>query len=166
MSMIFNFLRVSGAELDEYLQDSSLLEDRIFDDESDDGSLEDIDKSWEGLLFILTGQNLEGMENQEHSLSKVFFSGQVIDNEQDLGYGPGHYLTAEQVKHVNAEIAGISSADIKAKFDAKRMTELEVYPNIWDEEEAVNYLAEYFTTVQDVYATASKNNEAVITFLN
>lgn len=165
MSMIGNLLRVTKTELEEYLKDSSLLENRIYNDdsESEDPNLVDIDKSWDGIIFLLTGQNFD---NSNHPLTKVLFSGQIIDEEQDLGYGPGQYLTPEQVKEVNEQISKISIEELSKKFDAKRMTELEVYPNIWEDEDEVNYLTEYFQTIQEVYAEASKNDEAIITFIN
>ena len=165
MSMIGNLLRVTKTELEEYLKDSSLLEDRIYDDESDDEdpNLVDIDKSWEGILFLLTGQNLETID---HPLARVLFSGQIIDEEQDLGYGPGQYLTPDEVKELNAEISKITTEELSKKYDAKKMMELEIYPNAWEEDNMVNYLTDYFKAVQEVFAEASKNDEAIITFLN
>lgn len=165
MSMIGNLLRVTKTELEEYLKDSSLLEERIYNEESDDEdpNLVDIDKSWDGIIFLLTGQNFE---NATHPLTKVLFSGQIIDEEQDLGYGPRQYLTPEQVKELNEQISKISIEELRKKYDAKRMTELGVYPNIWESEDEVNYLTEYFQTIQEVYAEASKNYEAIITFIN
>lgn len=165
MSMIGNLLRVTKNELEEYLKDSSLLESRIYNDETDDvdPNLVDIDKSWDGIIFLLTGQNFE---NSNHPLTKVLFSGQIIDEEQDLGYGAGQYLKPEQVKEVNEQISKISVEELSEKYDAKKMTELEVYPNIWDNEDTVSYLIEYVQTIQEVYAEASKNDQAIITFIN
>jgi hypothetical protein len=164
MSMIANLLRVTKADLDAYLNDSSLLEESVYNDEVDNPNLVDLDKSWDGILFLLTGQNVA---NTEHPLAKVLFSGQLIDEEQDLGYGPAHYLTPEQVVELNAQIANISIADLKQKYDPKKMNEIEVYPSIWDEgDEAFDYLAQYFKDLQQVYADAAKNGEAVITFVN
>ena len=163
MSMIGNLLRVPDAELETYLKDSSLLENRIDENDSDDPAMIDIDKSWEGILFLLTGQNLETMD---HPMAKVLFSGQVIDAEQDLGYGPGNYLTSEQVKEVNSRLSQITPGELIKRFDAKRMSELEIYPNIWEEDGILDYLIENFKTVQETYSTAAKNNEAIITFIN
>ncbi|MEO7047960.1 MAG: YfbM family protein [Ferruginibacter sp.] len=163
--MIGNLLRVTNTELEKYLKDSSLLENRIYEDESEDEdpNLIDIDKSWEGILFLLTGQNLETID---HPLARVLFSGQIIDEEQDLGYGPGQYLTPEQVKEVNEQISGISVEELSKKYDAKKMMELEIYPHSWEDNTMVNYLTDYFKSIQEVYAEASKNDEAIITFLN
>lgn len=130
MSMIGNLLRVTGAELDEYLKDSSLLEDKIYDDEMENDRLVDIDKSWDGIIFLLTGQI---SATAKHHLASVLFSGQLIDEEQNLGYGPAHYLTPEQVAGLNNEISTITIADLRQKFNPGKMNELEVYPTIWDE---------------------------------
>jgi hypothetical protein len=162
--MIGNLLRVTNAELEAYLEDSSLLEERIYNEgEEADPALIDIDKSWEGILFLLTGQNLESLA---HPMGQVLFSGQSIDEDQDLGYGPGQYLTPGQVKEVDTELSKITVAELTKKFDPKRMTELEIYPDIWEGEGILDYLLEYFKEVQGIYATAAKNNEAIITFIN
>lgn len=164
MSMIGNLLRVTKAELEGYLKDSLLLENNIYHDNINP-NLVDIDKAWDGIIFLLTGQ---GIANADHPLLRVLFSGQIIDEEQDLGYGPAHYLTSEQVAELNKEISKITMADLKQKYDPKKMMELEVYPTIWEQEggEAFDYLSENFANLQQVYSDATKNGEAIITFLN
>lgn len=164
MSMIGNFLRVSETELNSYLADSSLLEKRVYTDEMEehDPQLLDIDKSWEGILFLLTGQ---GAENTVHPMSALFFSGQLVDETQDIGYGPAHYLTAEQVRTLNPLIAAISTAELGARYDADKMTELGIYPEMWRATGMDSYLTEYFEVLQAFYAEAAKNGEAVIAFI-
>jgi len=163
--MIFNLLRVSSEELAAYLDDSSLLEETIYENGDPDIHLVDIDKSWEGILFILTGQNLDKLD---HPLGAALFSGQLVDPEQDLGYGPANYLTPEQVRQISGQLAAFSAADVKSKFDPVKMTELSVYPQIWNRQDAeiFDYLLEYFEEVQSFYQAAAGENQAVITFLN
>lgn len=164
MSMIGNLLRVTKAELDEYLNNSSLLEDRIYNDEAADAALTDIDKPWEGIIFLLTGQ---GLAEADHPLVAVLFSGQFIDSEQNLGYGPAHYVTPEQVAELNSQIARITEADLRRRFIPAKMKELGVYPEIWDEGiQAFAYLMEYFAIVRQVYSEAAKKHEAMITFVS
>lgn len=165
MSMIGNLLRVTKVELEEYLKDSSLLEERIYNNTSDeeDPKLVEIDRSWEGILFLLTGQNLETID---HPMARVLFSGQVIDEEQDLGYAPGQYLTHREVKELNTELSKITTEELEQRFDSKRMMELKIYPNTWEEDEMINYLTDYFEILKEVFAEASQNDEAIITFLN
>jgi len=164
MSMIGNLLRVKKSELDEYLQDSSLLEERIYQDDGEEPNLIDIDKAWEGIIFLLTGSNLAEAEDP---LVAILFSGQLLDEEQDLGYGPAHYLTPQQVVELNDELAKFSVEDSKEKFNTEKMMELGVYPEIWDEgDQAFDYLSEHFLILQQFFNTAAANNEAVITYLS
>ena len=163
MSMIGNLLRVSNTELQEYLKDSSLLENRVYS-EGADPTIVDIDKSWEGILFLLTGQSLA---EADHPLAAVLFSGQIIDENQDLGYGPAHYVTPAQVAELNAQISKISFADLEQKFDPAKMMESGIYPDIWEERDvAIDYLAENYNLIRDIYAKAAANGEAIITFVN
>lgn len=81
--------------------------------------------------------------------------------------GPAHYLTLDEVVELNNEISTITVADLKQKFNPEKMTELQIYPTIWDEgDEAFEYLADGFSSVQNIFANAAKNNEAIITFIN
>ena len=164
MSMIGNLLKVTNTELDEYLKNSSLLEKRIYSDEANDSDLLDIDKAWEGIIFLLTGQCLA---EADHPLVAVLFSGQMVDSDQDLGYGPAHYLRPHQVAELNDQIAAITVDDLKQRSDAAQMMELGVYPEIWeDDDEAFDYLSGYFTSVQQFYSDAASNQQAIITFVN
>ncbi|WP_326983002.1 YfbM family protein [Chryseobacterium sp. MYb264] len=166
MSMIGNLLRVTKTELEEYLNDSSLLEARLYDENEEPDYLnpDDIDKAWEGILFLLTGNGISAMD---HPLTKVLFSGQLIDENQDLGYGPAHYLTPEEVVDLNNQIAEITITDLKAKFNPEKMTELGIYPEIWAEgDDAFDYLADNFLAIQKMYTEAVRNGEGMITYLN
>lgn len=161
--MIANFLRVSESELNDYLKDSSLLEDNIYSDE-ENSNLTDIDKSWGGVLFLLTGR---GLEELEHPLSRILFSGELIDEDQDLGYGPAHYLTVLEVKEIYNEISKITPEELRGRYDAEKMEQLDIYPNIWDDnEESLGYLLDSYNDVLEVYSEAVKNNQAIITFIN
>lgn len=164
MGMIINLLRVTPAELEDYLKNSSLLENEIYEEEAARGNLVDLDKSWDGIIFLLTGQSLA---TADHHLVSILFSEQLIDEEQDLGYGPAHYLTPAQVAALNNEIVTITVADLKQRFNPEKMKALEVYPAIWDEgPDAFDYVADGFFTLQKVFAIASKNGQAIITFLS
>jgi Domain of unknown function (DUF1877) len=163
MGMIGNLLRVTDAELQAYRADSRRLEDRIYRTVNDP-ALADIDKTWEGIVFLLTG---EALADTSHPLVRVLFSGQLVDAEQDLGYGPAHYLTPAEVAALQPPLAAITGAELRQRFDPARMTELGIYPSIWDEgEEAFEYLAGGLATVQELYAEAARRGEGMITFIS
>lgn len=162
--MIGNLLQVTDSELEKYLKDSALLEATIYDDESENENLTDIDKAWDGIIFLLTGA---GIASSEHRLTRVLFSGQLIDEEQDLGYGPAHFLKSDEVLELNSEISKITIEDLKRRFDPDQMSKEGVYPEIWEEgEDAFDYLAEEFMVLQKTFANAAHSGEAIITFIN
>ncbi|MDO7875910.1 YfbM family protein [Hymenobacter sp. ASUV-10] len=166
MSMIGNLLRVTDAELQTYLADSAQLETRLYQDSGTDRALTDIDKTWDGIIFLLTGDALS-QGGHQHPLARVLFSGQLIDAEQDLGYGPAHFLRPEEVAELQPQLAALTVARLKQRFDPAKMTELDVYPGIWDEgDEAFEYVMGGFETVQEHYAEAAQRGEGMITFLS
>lgn len=164
MGMIAYLLRVSPAELDAYCRNSNLLQERVNStDIVKDPAFYDVDKSWDGIIFLLTGSN---SSDATQFLSCIFFSERLIDEQQDLGTGPAHYLLPDEVAEVHQVIAGIAPQALKERFDPVAMKAVGVYPNnVWDEAEVDDYLAEYFETVREAFAAAVAGKEAIITFV-
>lgn len=165
--MISTILRVSDAELKDFLEDSSLLEERIYDEDSDeDPDLLDLDKAWEGIFYLLTGTSTEEIENAKPPLSWAIVGDKVLDEEQDLGYGPASYNTSAQVKEISEALNAFSTKDLIAKYDGEKMMEMGIYPEIWEDEDSLSFLTEHFESLKDFYNHASKNNQAVISILS
>lgn len=167
MGMIGNYLRVTKDELENYISDSSLLEDRFYNEENqNDKNLIDIDKSWEGLFFLLTSKSLATAEEASPPLAWTLTPPQEIDPDQDMGYGPATYTTIEQTKEVNQALNKISVDELRNKYNGTLMMEMGIYPEIWDENESLEYLIEDFNKVKDFYDKATAENQAVIFFIN
>jgi Domain of unknown function (DUF1877) len=165
--MIGNLFRVTTKELEEILSDSSILESKVYSqDSSSANDLLDIDKSWEAIFYLLTGYPVAEIENVSTTLSWTLFSGQVVDEEQNMGYGPAQYITSEQVKELNIELEKFTREDLQRKYDGKKMNEAGVYPQVWDETESLEYALDNFELLKKFYRTAEKENKAVITFIN
>lgn len=161
MGMTCSLLRVSAKELEAYVKDSKLLSDRI-NKHTDDACLYDIDKAWDGIIYLLTGKT---SSDTASPLVRIIFSRQLVDKNQNLGSGPAHYLMPEEVVGLHNQISPIHPDDLRPKFHPALMKEEGVYPNAWDHEDALDYLIEYFETIQEVFALAAKRNEAIITFI-
>ena len=69
MSTTVKLLRATNAEFEAYLKDSSLLEKRFYGDSEEDSATINIDKSWKGILFLLTGY---GPKKLNHPIGAVF----------------------------------------------------------------------------------------------
>jgi hypothetical protein len=158
------FISVSQSDLERFKKDSQLLEDFVYgDDQIDENNYLDIDKAWDGILFLLTGG---GIARPNGKLSRIIDSGQYIDEDQELGYGPACYLTMDEVKEISKLIEEISEEELKARFNPKKMTELQVYPDIWeDDDSAFEYLSEYFMELKSFYKKAAENGYAVISVI-
>lgn len=163
MGMILNLFRIHQDQLDTFLADSTLLDGLLSNDEIPSNYL-DLCKSWDGLIFLLTGGTYSG----DHHLNRIFFSCNFIDEEQDLGYGPAHYLSAKEVKEYALELSTIQLSHLEQNYDPIKMDKIDVYPSgIWerDGEAGKEYLIEYFEELNNFYQKAAQKNEAIITFI-
>lgn len=167
MSMIGNLLRVTDAELQSYLADSSLLEQRVYPDEYiEDACLLDLDKAWENIYFLLTGCTSSNFEAAISPLSLILFNGAVIDENQDMGYGPATYATAEIVKQIANALPGLDKESLRIKFESLQSNNAELYPYATDSVDMFEYIFEYYKDLKTFYEEATKNNQAVISFIN
>ena len=167
MSMIMNLLRISKQELENYIQTPSLFEEKLdvlYESEDNDDAFLDIDKAWGGILYLLTGKAFAfgSLEDEVDSLNRIFFSAQFFDEDMDVGYGPAHYLTPEQVAGIHRKIASLTEADLKSRYDTEAMNKEEkLYPSLDWNEEIFEYLYSHFQALQSFFATAASRGEAI-----
>lgn len=165
MGMVGNLIRVSQEELDAFKKDSSLLESKVYEEESDE---QDwylyLDKTWEPIQYLLTGEGMSSFGNGQ--LGRVVLSAQILDEEQDLGYGPAHFLSPDQVIESNEALQKLDFEKVKKEYDGKAMDEKGIYPGNWDDSEAKEYVLEYFEELLTFYQKAADNKEAVLMFLS
>ncbi len=168
MSMIGMFVKVTETELQKYISDSSLFENLIDDETFDENpNVCDIDKTWDAISFLLTGYGPSDLSNAKQPISWTIFGSSVLDENQDLGYGPANYLTAEQVILLNSELSKISSKDLEVNYDANKMNELGLYPNSWgNPQDEMDYIGNHFESLKIFYANAAINGHAVICYLS
>ena len=177
MSMIYNLLRVSPSELNSYLENSDLLFDRIYQSEDEDPAQIDLDKAWDGIHCLLTGTHLFNSQNEDEDVWYTPFSlimfpgndGQLINKNQNMGIGfPAHYQTAEQVTRAAALLATVNLRERYQHVGSEALSQS--YPfeiaGQWLESEDLPYLEYYFEQMQQFFACAAENGEAVISYIN
>jgi hypothetical protein len=166
MSMIGNYLRVSEAELNRLLEApesiSSLLYPESPSSFSNDRHL-DIDKSWQLIQFLLTGDPWEG----EPPLRNVVMGGTEL-GDVDVGYGPARYLTPTEVQVVTAALASLSPQELWSRFDAEKIRDAEIYPDgCWEEDPTLGeYVQGNFQQVKDFFSRAAQERQAVLLWIN
>lgn len=172
MGMRAYFVSIDVKELEEIIANPKMTEDILFPSEYDEEDQEeelvipykfiDIDKSWQEIHFLLCGEPYGG----ELPLSNTILGGEGIGD--DLGYGPARYLTAEEVKDVAKDLAGISMDGFKERFESQKelMKVVNLYPGVWeDDDEEYKYLSLYFEMLKDYYLDAEKNKKAMLLYV-
>ena len=166
MSMIGNYVMTDSDTIEKILSGKISAEDVLYDeDDSEPEDFLDIDKSWHAIHFTLTGDIDEG--DGKNPLAKVVMNGQLLGDE-DVGYGPPMYLSALEVKEVNAALQAVSDNDFTAKFDLKAMQKNEIYP-VMDDENAewfLEYCLNNFVLVKEFFEKAASDEKCIIFFLN
>ena len=147
--------RCEPAEAVTILDDPERVDELL---ESEDGArLLDLDKSWHGLHWLLTGSP----DPTAAPVSAAICGGEEVG--EDLGYGPPRLLSPDAVQSVAVALGAIDVESLKARLDPAAMAQAEVYPAIWDEDDIFDeYLAPSFQDLCDFYAAAAAASEAVI----
>jgi hypothetical protein len=165
--MIGILLRVSSSELKSYLENSSLLEERVYPEEySEDSCHLNLDKAWENIYFLLTGYSSSDFENATPPLSLIFFNGAPIDENLDMGYGPATYATTEEVKEIAKALPESNKELLRAKFESLKSNDAVLYPFAPNSEDLFDWIFENYESMKEFYEIASKNEQAVISFIN
>jgi hypothetical protein len=126
--------------------------------QDDDREL-DLDKAWHGLHYIFTGTQWEG----EPPGCFLINGGEEIGDEDDDNRP--RLLDPNQVRRFSAFLASISDEEFTRRFDAERMTALDVYPGIWKRNEdpsPLDYLRSGFDDLRTFVATAAERGEAMV----
>lgn len=123
----------------------------------------DIDKTWQIIHFLLTGDSYEGSPPERN----VIFGKSILSDEVDIGYGPARFLNVIEVKEVHRFLQGLSADELWGRFDLDAIRKANVYPENWTgDEEDREYLTDYYLNLVDFYARASENNLCLIQYIS
>jgi len=82
----------------------------------------------------------------------------------EQGY-PAHCFSPAQVAQIAAALQSpMLDRDLLARFDAEAMTEMGIYPGVWETDED-DWLIDAFQTLRDFYAAESKAGQPVVTVI-
>jgi uncharacterized protein DUF1877 len=166
MSMNGNFCALPDKEPDALRADPSGVEQLLYASFFGGGSnghdeLE-VDKAWHGLHFLLTGAAWEG----DLPLGFIVSGGQEVGD--DLGYGPARALTSSDVQTIDAALEPLTREQVAQRFDAARMTELEIYPFGWsdDPDGELEWLLDSYAELRAFVRRTAERRHAVLVYLS
>ncbi|WP_042163313.1 YfbM family protein [Paenibacillus gorillae] len=121
----------------------------------------DIDKSWEGIHYLLCKDISDG----EPPLSYVVPL--ITDQHLDYGSFGAFYLRAGQVAEAYQAIAELDEAQLRLQFDFQKMIEEEIYPFSADEDEneLFEYLLQNFNEIKRFYSQTAAEGKGVIFYI-
>jgi len=124
----------------------------------------DLEKAWHGLHFLFTGTAWEGDEPACY----LTRGGEDIGDE-DLGYSSIRVLDPERLRAFRGFLDGLSPEELRRRFEPRRMTELEIYPEVWDDESEakteLDYLLASFEALRQFVAETADAGDGAIAFL-
>lgn len=161
MGMTAAFVAVSPEELASLQADPSTVGSLFFDrlGARASGHALDIDKSWAGLHFLLTGEQYGGQP--PHSLP--ILGGTEFGPE--LSYGPARFLVPSEVSAAAAALNETSIDSLRQRFVPSALEEAEIYPSgIWESEgmDGFAYLEHWYGLLQEFYAQAAARGDAML----
>ena len=160
MSMICSLREVTDSDIADLLQEPT----QIYDFLEKEVAEIDLDQSWHGIHFLLTGSSWEGME----PLCYLVTGGEEI-GEEDVGYGPARALSSDLAANFDAALHDVSTEYLRSKFDPAAMKQAEIYPDIWDsdprDDDALGYLIEYFEELKAFVEKVVQQQKGLLVYI-
>jgi len=99
----------------------------------------DLDKSWHGIHYLLTGSAWESSPPLDFLVDGGRQVGRI-----DSEHGPLRAFRAKEVQPIYESLSSIGPYELRKRFNARDMTAKEIYPDIWtraaNEEDSLRYL--------------------------
>jgi Domain of unknown function (DUF1877) len=161
MSMIGNFVAISQEQLNHLIAYPDSIVDLIYADDGDPPNHIDIDKTWDGLHYLVTCR----CWFIKTPWSNVILGGIPIGPE--IGYGQARYLLPKQVQQIAKALTGLSREELAKRYDPKAMNAAKVYPELWGQGDVdLDYLLDNFDDLVLHYSSAAKNNHAMLLYID
>lgn len=156
MSMTGYFVAVPQAELNALRQDPEDASTFLYETHADDAL--DVGKAWHGIHFLLTGTVGGG----SGPLDTVVYGRTPLDEE--MQYGTVMATDAADVPAIAAALAAVPDEALRQRFDPSGMDD--IYPNCWDEPDALDWLMEHLQALKAFYRDAAAAGRAVVMSLD
>ncbi|QOR68132.1 YfbM family protein [Cytobacillus suaedae] len=160
MGMIATFFRVPNTLLNLIKAEPDHIEELVLDSDEVQETALDIDKSWHGIYFLLSGE--PDLEKPITSLvGEAILGGTEVG--EDFGYGPMRYHEPTDVQNLYHELQKVSLTDLSNRFDIKKFSENNIYPMYrkWSLEDK-DYLLENYEFLVAFYKKAAEEKEAIL----
>ena len=159
MGKYTRLLRIEILQVKE-LVNAELIE-RFYPKDLNRPNLLDLDKSLEGIFFLLTGSAYSPNINSGYG---ILFNGHPFVPAD--GVDPDAVfieILPDKVQKLNALLVRIELSAIRNNYDPLKMMEACVYPEIWTNgNESYDYLVAHFTALREFIKKAATESQAIL----
>ena len=137
-----------------------------FEKRNEDPTRVDLQKDWQALHFLLTGDSSTDTEHRpDEPLHNVVMGGH--ETTLETGYGPVRMFDIEDVQAISSELAKVSVDELRARFSAEAFNEEEIYPcprpGGWDKDE-IEGVFQVFPKLVRFFQDAVDSSEIVVVY--
>lgn len=124
----------------------------------------DLDKSWHGIHYLLTGTAWAGDQPWAFLVTGGRPAGDI-----EVGYGPARLFTSVETRSILAALEQLTVERLQSRFNPDDMTAKEIYPDIWSrgdpDEQTIGYLIKYFVILRGFLRQAVDANAGIVVSL-
>ncbi|MFC3454478.1 YfbM family protein [Amycolatopsis speibonae] len=153
MGMCGAYLRVTSGELRELIEEPGRYWEYA-EKAVGTGQAVDIDKAWHALWFLV----------QRAGFEVDFVLGGTLLGEADSD-GPPRHFSADEVRTISAELSRTGFDKLSQGVELSELDSAGIYPSIWDEPDALDYVRGYYDELVPFFAGAAKAGEPVVTII-
>jgi len=132
--------------------------------EANEGTRCDLDESWHGIQYLLTGSAWEG----EPPLDFLVEGGRQV-GRIDANHGPVRAFRASEAQAIYQSLSALSPYELRKRFNARDMAAKEIYPDIWTksvlEEDSLRYLMDNLDKLRAFLRQTAEAQLGIIVFL-
>ena len=160
MGMCAVYQEIKQEDFKKLLESDDFFETLEELEEKDGTELCDIDKMWNAIFFLLTG---EPYSSEDSLFNELIFGSENFDDESEE---VARYIPKEKVIEISKKINEINFQDCLKNFDMNIFKENNIYPDIWDyteeKEEIMKELSEHFENLKKFYNKVAENKNIVV----
>ena len=130
----------------------------------------DLDKAWDGVNYLLTGASLQDHAQALKAGVTLFPLDFLIRDSRfvgniDVGYGPARTFSSAEMRAVHESMAPLTDEVLGSRYNAADMMAQAVYPEIWDDDDAREYVLDAARSVREFVADCAAKGCGCLIYL-
>jgi len=131
----------------------------------------DLDKAWDGVNYLLTGAALQNHAQALKAGGTLFPLDFLIRNSRfvgniDVGYGQARTFSSAEMRVVHEAMKALTDDVFESRYKPDDMMAQAVYPEIWDGDDAREYVLDAARSVREFVADCATKGCGCLIYLS